>query len=89
MTTGKTEEKLASANIARGETDRILECRAARVNGHILARCEGWEGPCAPEGRREGEQWYVFYACERCGVEAALPSHRWETIDCEPERDTR
>lgn len=75
-TTGKTGKRASLPNIAEGERDRILERHAAQVNGHDLARCEGWEGPRTPEA------WYVFYACEHCGTEATLPPHRWETIPC-------
>jgi len=82
---GDTPLRASTAIIAPGETDRILERHAARVNSHDLAKCEGWEGPVTPDERRQGvDEWYVFYACQRCGVETTLPPHRWETITCEP-----
>lgn len=77
--------KLTPQTIAQGDKDTILERHAAQVNGHDLAKCEGWEGPLTPEERRDGMEWYTFWACENCGVEAVLPPHRWETIPCEPE----
>jgi len=83
-TTGETGKK--SPSIANGEMDRILERHAAQVNGHDLAKCEGWEGPLTPEERRDGTSaFYTFWSCERCSRESVEPPHRWETIPCEPE----
>lgn len=85
-TTGKTEKKVSTTSIAQGDRDRVLDRHAAQVNGHNLVRCEGHEGPLTPEERRRGvDEWYTFYACDNCGVEAVLPPHRWETIPCESE----
>lgn len=82
--TGKTTKKVPQTNIAQGDKDTILERHAVQVNGHDLAKCEGWEGPLTPEERRQGaDRWYTFYACENCGTETTLPPHRWETIECE------
>jgi hypothetical protein len=81
----RLSEKLT--NIAQGDKDRILELHTSQVNGHDLAKCEGWEGPLTPEERRQGaDEWYTFYACENCGTETTLPPHRWETIECEGQR---
>lgn len=81
-TTGKTID----LRIAQGDKDRVLVRHAAQVNSHDLARCEGHEGPLTPRERRRGvDEWYTFWACERCGTEAVLPPHRWETIPCELE----
>ncbi|UWG50697.1 hypothetical protein AArcCO_1390 [Halalkaliarchaeum sp. AArc-CO] len=83
---GDTRLKTPRTKVAQGDKDTILERHSAQVNGHDLAKCEGWEGPLTPEERRNGaDRWYVFYACEDCGTEATLPPHRWETIPCEPE----
>ena len=82
--TGKTKRQ-RTANIAQGNKDRILERNAAQVNGHDLAKCEGWEGPLTSEERRDGaSEWYTFWGCERCSRESVEPPHRWETIPCEP-----
>jgi len=83
-TTGETGKN--SSPIANGEKDRILKRHAAQVNGHDLAKCEGWEGPLTPEERRDGASaWYTFWACERCQRETVEPPHRWETVPCDPE----
>ena len=82
--TGKTK---VSRSIAQGDKDTILERHTVQVNGHDLAKCEGWEGPLTPEERRQGaDRWYTFYACENCGAETTLPPHRRETIECEGQR---
>ena len=79
-------KSVSPPNIAQGDKDRILERHAAQVNGHDLAKCEGWEGPLTPEEKRDGASaWYTFWACERCQRESVEPPHRWETIPCEPE----
>jgi len=83
--TGETTETTPPTTIAQGDDDHLLERHAARVNGHDLSRCEGYEGPLTPEERRDGvSEWYTFWACENCGRETTTPPHRWETIPCEP-----
>ena len=82
---GDTRLKTPGPKIAQGEKDTVLERHATSVNGHDLAKCEGYEGLLTLEEQRNGESaWYTFYACEKCGTEAVLPPHRWETIPCEP-----
>jgi hypothetical protein len=62
--TGETGKK--SPPITNGEKDRILERHAASVNGHDLAKCEGWEGPLTPEERQRGvSPTYRFWARAR------------------------
>ena len=87
---GSYSKKAPTTSLVQGEKDRVLERHVARVNDHDLSKCEGWEGPLTPEEQRLGiDEWYTFWVCEKCGVEAAIPPHRWETIECEPGVDGR
>lgn len=77
----------SARNIAQGDKDSIIRRHAATVNGHDLAKCEGWEGPLTPKERRDGKSaWYTFWACERCARESVEPPRRWNRVVCDSPR---